>query len=285
MNLISTKEKTIRKKKKNLISTKEKTSLNEKLNNTEILYLRLYAHGYNSKAIKDILEIENREFRIFERRLTEIFQLHSYENIVFNAFKKNILKQSDYVETNISELALLQSQVLLYKYLIDTSLNISSKDIESRLLEYAQECHMSSINHHDRRSTKSKLTSTERDLIQLNYSYFKFQENFIFQRDIHSNSTAIILEENIFSKLKVNNWFCVFVKSHQFNIIHKEDNYSSVIKKVIRKTSNEIIAIKKLTLPKDNEKLSLVYNQLLDMHSKIKFSFLFNDTHLNSKDQ
>jgi len=285
MNSISTREKTIPKNKMNLSSTEKKTNLNEKLTNTEILYLRLYAHGYNSKTIKDILEITNRELRFFERRLNEIFQLHSYENIVLNAFKKNILRQTDYIENNISELALLQSQELFYTCLSDTSLSISSKDIESRLLEYVQECHMSSINHYDRRSKKSKLTSTEQDLIQLNYLYFKSEENFIFQSDIYGNSRAIILEESIFSKLKVNNWFCVFVKSLQFNIIHKEDNYSSVIKKMIRETRKEVIAIKKITLPTNKEKLSLVYNRLLDMHSKIKFSFLFNDTHLNSKDQ
>lgn len=285
MNSISTREKTIPKNKMNLSSIEKKTSLNEELTNTEILYLRLYAHGYNSKTIKDVLEIENGELRFFEWRLNEIFQLHSYESIVFNAFKKNILKQSDYVEKNISELALLQSQELFYTCLSDTSLSISFKDLESRLLEYVQECHISSINHYDRRWTKSKLTSTERDLIQLNYLYFKFQENFIFQSDIYSNSRAITLEKSIFSKLKVNNWFCVFVKSFQFNIILKEDNYSSVIKKMIRETCKEVVAIKKLTLPTNKEKLSLVYNQLLDMHSKTKFSFLFNDTHLNNKDQ
>ena len=264
----------------NLISTRKKPSLSDKLTNKEVLYLRLYAHGYNSKTIMNKLGLENIETGKLDRRLTKFFKLISYENIVSNAFKDNILKQSDYVETNILELALLQSQTLSNPYV----LKISFKDIESKLLEYVHECHMSSINLYNKRSPKSKLTTIERDLIQWNYTYFKFQENFIFQSDIHSNSIARVLQENIFSKLEVNNWFCVFVKSIQLNIIPKEDNYNSVIKKMIGETSNEIIAIKKLTIPKDKEMVSLIYNQLVNMHSKIKFSFLFNDRHLNSKD-
>lgn len=234
------------------------------LTKKEIYFLRLVLHNYATFEILDFLEIEIDHYFFMITSIKSKLKCESWYQAILKSFKNNILKHEDYIDDIIKEEAERYSAIIINKQ--DYSIN-KELVIESLIIEYSRDSsNKLKVNQTD------KLNQDEEELIWLKYKGFKEGEILV---KLNKNSSYLYsTEENVFSKLNVNNWFNTFKKAHLLETLIDEDNPKISISAEIKSTASKIISFFFLKNITDKEKQLMVYHELLNYYAKIQFNFL-----------
>lgn len=255
----------------------QKTHVRNKIiiNYLEIFYLRLIVHGLSTAEISEFLELDITKVYTLKSRISTKFQTENWTKIITQAFKQGHLNKLDFIEDIIKQEALKQTQVLFDIYIKIDKPTLSFQDLKNAILEFYYQAELQMSNMYDNKDANDKLTVKETAFLKLKYKGVPNSE--ISKRLNITNKELKQIKKDIFKKLSVNNWFNVFKKALQINVLEKSKNHSSNIDLKISDSANRMVRIKKLRRLELNEKKLAIYTEFLELYISIEFNNLFNE--------
>lgn len=250
-------------------------SKNYSFNQQELLFLRLYAHDFNSVKIRYFLQYSNSEMFKLKKNIKEKCETDNWFQILRKAFKDEHLIKKDYVDPVIKEIA-LRYLTDLYWICCDHERPIEIKDLRYKIFEYYNKC-MAALREEQNNSCVFKLCEIEKKFINLN---FKGYTNEHMTSAYGWNKNKLYkLKSDVLNKLDTTNWFGIFKKAIHLDAIKKPGKSFIIVENEVIKTSNAILKLLKIADLQEKEKKMIIYDQLLEFYSNTEFLFLFIENH------
>lgn len=254
------------------LTTKKIITIN-KPSTIESLYLRLYTHNYTSAKMSLILEQNSNGISSIRNNIRRKYKSKDWLKIIQLAIKNNHLNKVDFLEDIVKQEASIYSQLILNSYIDNTKK--TDKALKDVLQEYYNNCELKINKNYKKEGLKDKLTSIEIALIKLKFNGESI-ENIAKVLNITENKFKQY-KTQIFKKLEANNWFNIYKKGLQTNIIDKPLTYYVELDENISNSLNKLNEISKQDTLNDKEKELAVYDNLLDLYTTIEFKNLFNN--------
>ncbi|MDO5980783.1 hypothetical protein [Flavivirga spongiicola] len=259
---------------KHLNIKKDTSTNNIFLNQLELLYLRLHVHNLNDAEISSFLDIDNKKTTKIKNNIKKKFKTKNWVEIILEAFNVGLLLKKDFVEDIIKEVALKHTENIF-----DTYINakvISNSKLKQDLIEFYVSCENEMLEYRKNKQ-KFKLVKEEIDFMKYKYEHQCLQTRDILKHlNIKFNYLKHI-DENIFKKLGVSNWFNAFRVAFQLNILDKSTYQFLKIEKELNytlKKLNEIIMFSGL---EPYEKKLMIYSELNELYIAIEYFYLFKN--------
>jgi len=239
------------------------------LNHTEIFYLRLYTHGLSDHEIARFLNLTMKDIYNLRYGLRLKCKTKNFVQIIKSAFKADILKNLDYVDSEIKEIAV--------KYTSDLYLGYIKKGNQRLLRSYLKEF-MDGIQKHftEVGFVVNGISEQEKTLINHMYS-FENNESILESMGINQEKYRS-LKRNIFKKLSVNNWFNAYKKlvlSHS-KFVNKERTVT--FNHYLESCEEKISRLKYVSKLRTAEIELSIYDELLKLYANLEQQSLFHDS-------
>ncbi|MDO5968915.1 hypothetical protein Q4Q35_03770 [Flavivirga aquimarina] len=254
-----------------IYTLKEDTNVNRIiLNYSELTYLRLYIHNFNDTVIKDFLDIDTKKIYLIRHNLHVKFGSKNWIKIISKAFEKGLIKREDFIESTVKRLSIEKTQIIFDKHICLESL--TTNELKSYLLEFYRSCE-NEIMKEKFHKMKLDLMSEEIDFIK--YKYQSLMVPLSISGKLPNFKFFKKINQSIFYKLDVSNWFNAFRVAFQLNILEKRDYWLIDLDTEINKTAEKLNAINKLNTDY-YEKKNKVYYLLNKLYTDIEYSYLLN---------
>lgn len=242
------------------------------LNYLDLFYLRLYAHGIKRQEICGFLEVDGKRLSYMKRYIMFKCRINNWLKIMEYAFNIGVLQKKDYVEQVIKEQAYKYANDIFRNQIGNKKKSISTSNINSKVVEFFYVCNSLLCNEYNKYPNEDKLTSIEKKYLNLKYSHFNVKSNLLQ----FSKNKEQLLRKSIFKKLKSHNWFNVFRKALQYNLIIQSNNSYLSFDNYLRLCVHSIVECHNTKDLSSSEKELLIYESLLDLYSNFEFEKLFS---------
>ncbi|WP_335973298.1 hypothetical protein [Gaetbulibacter jejuensis] len=255
----------------------KKASKNIILNHLELFYLRLYAHGLNTNEIADFLDVDQIKINQTRHSIVTKYNTKNWVKILAKAFENNVLQQQDFISTIIKQIALQHTQLIYDQYFLPNSVSLTTKELKQKIIAFYYMCELKLNDEYDKKQNDQKLTSQELRFVKLKYRNLS-PETISKRLNInHSEEKQRSLKRSVFKKLEANNWYNVFKKAMQLNLLDAPKNHSINLESEVVACCSKIIRIYNLKRLLDSEKKLSIYNELLEFYTNVEFSKLITN--------
>ncbi|GAA4936092.1 hypothetical protein GCM10023314_05550 [Algibacter agarivorans] len=245
------------------------------LNNFEQFYIRLYAHGYTRQEIIDFLELPKSKAYSIRASLKSKFKTSNFDKITSKAFKKGLIERIDFLDETVKTQALKFTKSICDKYIKTTTPLQKIKEVKVDILGFYYACEHSIHSQLENKAIKDQLSQNEKEYIRDMYKGFRRNkvetENNLYKEHIK------VLNQAVFEKLGVTNWFNVYKKALQLDIIKPQNISNESIVLEVNNTATNIVRLFSLKRLNYNEKKLGIYDELLKLYSNIEFAILLYD--------
>ena len=245
------------------------------LNNFELFYIRLYAHGYTIQEIIDFLELPSTKVYALRANLKKKFKTSNFDKITSQALKIGLIERIDFLDESVKSQALKFTKLLCNKHIKTTTLAPKIKEVKMDVLGFYYACEHNIHLQIENKEIKNQLSKNEKAYIRDRYNDFK--RNKVETVNNLSKAHIEVLNQRIFETLGVTNWFNVYKKALQLNIIQSQNTSNGTIALEVNNTASNIVRLFSLKRLSYNEKKLGVYDELLKLYSNIEFTILLYD--------
>lgn len=235
-----------------------------KLNAREVYLIRLILHGFTAIEIKSFLEIELDQYFQTIAVIKLKLGCSSWYQVIIKGFKSHLLNHEDFIDNLVKQQALVSCN----DFFINRNLYVNNHNkIYQDLLAFQLKC-----NQLLKQAKKEDFSIVEQQYLQLKFNGVANQ--FICEKIRLKPCQLDVLQENLFIKLQVNDWYNSFKRAFQFELLTKRDNASPHIDLETEDTVSNISSIFTIRSFNDKEKELMIYHELLKYYSKIEFQYL-----------
>ncbi|AJR04721.1 hypothetical protein [Siansivirga zeaxanthinifaciens] len=235
----------------------------------ETAVLKIYAIGYSGSDIQRFLDIDEATYKIIINNLKIKYKTNDLYEMIYLSLKQGSLQRYDLVKEEVKKTALKYSGILI------EGLNSGDNDIKSQIFnDYLNEIYQLFSEN----TTQDNLSS----LCIEDTVFFKYKIIiFLKQRKTNTsefNHSLKIIEEELITKLGVNNTFNALRRVFELNLIEKPlilKNYKSLNKNLQEIASQKIISNFFSDNSSDKKKQLIIYFDLINYYNKLEDSFLF----------
>jgi len=232
----------------------------------EYYYLRLRCHRKTIHEIKEFLNKSKNEIFSLERSLLIKLNSHNWFELVLRSFLFGILKYEEYLDDSIREEIYCFSNSICNLY--DQNKSYASLyELREGVLDLLSKCDKKL------KSTEEIFTSEEKEFLNLKFYH---RENVLVEKEMGITSHEVIeLENKIFSKMNVSDYFNCFIKGIRLGILEQTKEFA--LEDLI---SEYLMRFEKIIKSKDVFKRQLAYDELLNLYANIEFNYLLNPSYV-----
>lgn len=256
--------------------TKNRTKSVHNFNHLELFYLRLYAHGVKRNEICDFLEVCGKRLTYMKQNIAVKCKSKNWLKIMAYAFNNGLLNKKDFVEDLVKDQASFYAKDIFINHVSKLNKSINTHALKSKIIEFCSVSESLLSNEYDTFSENNKLTLLEKKYLNLKYQYLINSKGKNYFMDF-SPQDEQRLRRAIFKKLMGCNWFNVFKKAIQFNLIDQVNSSSLSFDYYLRLCVSDIIESRNIEHLTSTDRELLIYGKLLELYSNLEIEKLVNN--------
>lgn len=242
------------------------------LSHTELMYLRLFAHGLTTQEISMFLEVDATALKNILAKIKYKFNTANCFKIILQALQEKQIDTHDYIEDTVKENALDVTLKAQQYFKTDNTATFNPVFIKQKILEFYYAAEIALAITYLQKTDTQKLTTLEEDYINLRFSGMPNRQ--ILNVLQISGYIKRRLIASIFAKLEATNWYIVFKKAIHINVFEKSAKHHLMVEKEIDRAAKKVVLIKASNTLTFKEKKLSFYRELLEVFSNIELKYL-----------
>ncbi|WP_299363541.1 hypothetical protein [Winogradskyella sp.] len=244
-----------------------------KFSKVETYFLQLLAHNCDFNTISDFLEMDKSNLRLLYDVITVKTSKKNTYDLMKLAFKNQVLKKYDYLDSIIKKEASTVAALILSH--IKTNV-YDSGYLKKMISSFIVNSESKMLQKHSQFLNRNRIT--DGDIKLVNEKYKRFNNRKIVDEDLamFKSSLNLIRPEGIvLRKLKANCWYNALRKVFQMKMLNTNDFDSIDLQIEVEKIANNINNRVHQKLYRKKEKVFYIYIELLNLYMDIEYKMLF----------